>query len=1073
MRCPRCATELPDTAKFCLECGQPLGGSPAVAASFASPAVYTPKHLADRILTSRTALEGERKQVTVLFCDLANSTPLAERIGPERMHALLNGFFELALGEVHRYEGTINQFLGDGFMALFGAPLAHEDDARRAVLAAMNIRRALRDRGSYMGGSDLAVRIGVNTGLVVVGSIGVDLRMDYTAVGDTTNVAARLQQIAEPGDILISEATARLVRSDTRLLPAGALPVKGKSEPVTAYKVLGPAPRRSALERAGERAFGRFVGRERELRTLGDVLSRAQQCEGRLVRIVGEAGSGKSRLLYEFRRSLGGLDLMVLEGRCRSYGSTLPYLPIIDVVRAHCGIADADAPEVVADKVRATLTSLGLDGDERAPYLLQLLGIKHGAAAVQSLSPEAIKAGTLDAVTSALLAASRRRPLIIVLEDLHWIDAASEEFLGSLVPGLAQAPIVLLLTSRPEYQPPWLPPTCLTEIVLQRLSTEDSLSVVHAMLARTQVTESMVRVILDRADGNPLFLEELTRAVAQAGGPGALAVPDTLHGVLMARVDRLPDLQKRLLQTASVLGREFPLRLLEAVWGAGGVAGHLAELTRQEFLHEQPLADEPSYAFNHALTQDVAYESLLIASREALHAAAAHALEDLYAGRLEQVYDRLAYHYARTPNAERAVEYLTRVAERAGRAYANAEALLTLQEAEVHAGRLEAPNAERVRLDLMLRRSETLFLMGRFKDSLDLLVANEGAISAQGQSSLMCHYWFRLASTYGVLGDGARAAEYAQRAIDDAARCNDAETTGKAHGILAREALWSAQMRVGLEHGRRAVALLQDTAERHWLGMAYWTMAMNYTLAGDFDSALDCAASSQAVADRLGDRRIAANAAWTSGWVHALRGEWAAGIQAGRRAVETAPEGVSRALAVGFLANSYLEAGNHAEALPLLTEAIAAFASFSFPQLEGWFTIFKGHALLLKGDVDEAEAFVRAGSAIARASRFSPAEGAADRLLSAIALARGDVETARDRAAHALRKLEATGARFEIGRAHAGLADIEQAGGDTAAARDHWERAHQIFRELRVPHHRAAVEAAARRAGVTLGPVTV
>src|SRR5687768_2987317 len=364
MRCPRCATELPDSAKFCLECGQPLGGSPAVAASFASPAAYTPKHLAERILTSRAALEGERKQVTVLFCDLANSTPLAERIGPERMHGLLNGFFELALGEVHRYEGTVNQFLGDGFMALFGAPLAHEDDARRAVLAAITIRRALRDRGSYMGGSDLAVRIGVNTGLVVVGSIGVDLRMDYTAVGDTTNVAARLQQMAEPGDILISEATARLVRSEARLLPAGALTVKGKSEPVTAYKVLGRLPRRSALERAGERAFGRFVGRERELRALGDVLSGAQQCQGRLVRIVGEAGSGKSRLLYEFRRTLGGLDLTVLEGRCRSYGSALPYLPITDLVRAHCGIADADTPEVVGDKVRATLESLGLDTEE-------------------------------------------------------------------------------------------------------------------------------------------------------------------------------------------------------------------------------------------------------------------------------------------------------------------------------------------------------------------------------------------------------------------------------------------------------------------------------------------------------------------------------------------------------------------------------------------------------------------------------------------------------------------------------------------------------------------------------------
>src|SRR5258705_9334139 len=295
MLCPNCATELPDSAKFCLECGRDLRGR----SEFASPAAYTPKHLAERILTSRGALEGERKQVTVLFCDIANSTPLAERVGPERMHALLNGFFELAMGEVHKLEGTINQFLGDGFMALFGAPLAHEDDARRAVLAAVQIRRALKDRASYAGlggGAELTLRMGLNTGLVVVGSIGDNLRMDYTAVGDTTNVAARLEHAADPGDILISDATARLVRGEVRLMPAGALSVKGKTEPVTAYKVLGKAPRQSAFEHAAQRAYGRFVGRDRELERLAELLARAQAGGGGLVGIRGGAGGGQNSL---------------------------------------------------------------------------------------------------------------------------------------------------------------------------------------------------------------------------------------------------------------------------------------------------------------------------------------------------------------------------------------------------------------------------------------------------------------------------------------------------------------------------------------------------------------------------------------------------------------------------------------------------------------------------------------------------------------------------------------------------------------------------------------------------------
>src|SRR6267142_1364025 len=509
MRCPNCATELPDNAKFCLECGRDLRPRPG----FASPAAYTPKHLAERILTTRAALEGEHKQVTVLFCDIANSTPLAEQVGPERMHALLNGFFELALAEVHRLEGTINQFLGDGFMALFGAPLAHEDDARRAVLAAVQIRRALKDRASYAG----------------------------LAGGDTTNVAARLEHAADPGDILISDATARLVRGEVRLMPAGALSVKGKVEPVTAYKVLGKAPRQTAFEHAAERAYGRFVGREQELQKLGELLTRAQKGEGGLVSIVGEAGSGKSRLLYEFRRSLGATDVTTLEARCRSYGSAIPYLPLLDLVRAQCGIDERDPPSAVTTRVRVTLTDLGIDAAERAPFVLNLLGVKEGAAAVEDIPQDVVRARTVETLSHMLLEAGRRRPLLIVLEDLHWIDAASEEYLSSLVEELEDAAVLLIGTHRPDWTPKWASsdPECFTELVLPRLTDDESLSLVAEVVTRTQLSESLVRAILARADGNPFFLEELTRAVSEHDGPThAVSVPDSLRAVLTARIDR-------------------------------------------------------------------------------------------------------------------------------------------------------------------------------------------------------------------------------------------------------------------------------------------------------------------------------------------------------------------------------------------------------------------------------------------------------------------------------------------------------------------------------------------------------
>src|SRR5215813_10631686 len=361
------------------------------------PLAYTPRHLAEKILTSRAALTGERKQVTVFFCDLANSTALAERLGPEAMHTLLQHFFELALHEVHRYEGTVNQFLGDGFMALFGAPVAHEDHARRAVLAALGLQRSLRGRGSQPlpglpPGEDLSVRMGLNTGLVVVGSIGDNLRMDYTAVGDTTNLAARLQQVAEPDTILISETTRRLVQGVICLEALPAIQVKGKAKLVTRYKVLGLGPRRAPLAEREERALSPFVGRERELTTLEDLLVQVEGGHGQVVGVVGEAGVGKSRLLYECRHRLAEKRVTYLEGRCLSYGSAMPYHPIIDIVRHNCGITDTDDAVLIREKVRFGLQEVGLDPEDAAPYLLQAQvpeNLRPGPVRIIVLIPEA------------------------------------------------------------------------------------------------------------------------------------------------------------------------------------------------------------------------------------------------------------------------------------------------------------------------------------------------------------------------------------------------------------------------------------------------------------------------------------------------------------------------------------------------------------------------------------------------------------------------------------------------------------------------------------------------------------
>jgi class 3 adenylate cyclase/tetratricopeptide (TPR) repeat protein len=1067
MRCPNCSTELPDTAKFCLECGRDLRDRPA----FASPVSYTPKHLAERILTSRAALEGERKQVTVLFCDIANSTPLAEKVGPERMHALLNGFFELAMGEIHRNEGTINQFLGDGFMALFGAPLAHEDDARRAVTAAVAIRRALRDRGSYAGfggGAELKVRMGLNTGLVVVGSIGDNLRMDYTAVGDTTNVAARLEQASAAGEILISESTARLVRGEVRLLPAGSLTVKGKSDPVTAYKLLGLAPHRSAQERVAERAFGRFVGRDGELRRLGELLAAAQRGEGHLVSVIGQAGSGKSRLLYEFRRTLGSTDVTVLEARCHSWGTAVAYLPIVELVRAQCGADDTDTPETVATKVRATLDDLGLETAEQAPLLLHLLGLKPGRA-LEDLVPEVIRARTIQTLRQMLLAASRRRPLLVLLEDLHWIDPASESYLTTLIEGVDDTSILLVATHRPDWRRPWTTDECTTEIVLAPLGEDESRALIEAVADRTRLPPSLVRAILEKAEGNPLFLGEVARSVVEQGDAAeTLTVPDSLRAVLGARIDRLVDAHKRLLQTAAVLGREFSQPLLEAVWnGPGAVAGHLAELARLDFVHERSAGDDPVYAFNHALIQEVAYEQLLTGTREALHEAAARSLEAQDAGRVERASEQLAYHWTRTPRADKAVESLRRVAARAMANYANAEALAALREADKHAERLES-NRERVLLELLLERSQTRFLLGQVPAGLEELRAHADLVARVGDASLTAQYHVRLASALGVLGDGSGALEHAERALAEAEAAADIDTAGRAHYIIGRESFWSGDFLRGVDHGRQAIVLLERAGDRWWLAMAHWSRALSFLLLGRFDDALDSATWASTIASKLGDRRLASQAAWTSGYVYATLGDWATAIEAGRRAVALAPDETSQGLAEGFLAISYIEKGDGEAALPLLTSAAAIFGRLKWRQLEGWFVMLQGQAQLMRGDQAEATALLARGIEIVRSITFAPARIQAHTLQAKLAQARGDLDEAHRELTSALALADESRAVFVGGTVRLAMAEAAHRRGDQTTAAAHLTSAHATFKQLKAPIWAARAEAMAQRDGVVL-----
>jgi class 3 adenylate cyclase len=590
---------------------------------------YTPAHLREAGLTSREAREGERKQVTVLFCALAGAAGLASTLGPERMHALLERFFALALAEVARFEGTVNQFLDDGVMALFGAPVAREDHPRRAVLAALAIQRAVRELDDA---TTLGACIGINTGPVVVGSVGDHLRMDYTAVGDATNVAWRLVQAADAGDILVGESTARLAQGYVRLERLPALTIKGRAAPLSLCRVLGRGPRRGRLDETAGRALTEFVGREDELAHLEALLARAQSGRGQVLAVVGEPGVGKSRLLREFRRRVAGRPITWLEGHCVPYGEGIAYGPVLDILRQNCALGDDDPPAAIASKVRASLREVGVDARAGAPPLLRLLGLTEGTESLEGHGPEPLKARTFEVLRQMALGGSRRRPLVIVVEDLHWADASSEEYAASLVERAAGAPMLLIFTYRPGYRPRWGDRSAGTQLSLSPLGAAESRRLVLALPSGGRLSDAATDRILAKAEGNPLFLEELARAATESGDGGAEGpVPDTVQDVVSARVDRLPESARRLLQCAAVVGRQFSVPLLRAVCEEPEALDRTLRLLAQlEFVEERFGADEPTFVFKHALVQEVIYASMLERPRRALHDRVAAAEQALH-----------------------------------------------------------------------------------------------------------------------------------------------------------------------------------------------------------------------------------------------------------------------------------------------------------------------------------------------------------------------------------------------------------------------------------------------------------
>jgi class 3 adenylate cyclase/tetratricopeptide (TPR) repeat protein len=971
-RCPQCGEPLRPGARFCGACGHRLGESlgsapfpsvgsslspaagsapaPAVgpappSASVAAPASgrerrlasYTPKHLAEKILTGRSALEGERRQVTVLFADLAGFTTLAETLDPEDVHRIIDRCFDLITTEVHRFEGTINQYTGDGVMALFGAPIAHEDSARRAVHAALGIQRALRDYGSDLQaqrGLTLQMRIGLNTGPVVVGRIGDDLRMDYTAVGDTTNLAARMQQNARPGSVFVSEATHKLISGFFETLELGAVQVKGHTA-VQAFEVLRPRGRRSRFDVAAERGLTPFVGRSRELATLLDRFAEVKAGGGQVVFVAGEAGIGKSRLLLEFRLALAEAreDVTWLEGQCVSFGKSIPFLPLIDQLRRNFMIEEFDGePEIIA-KVEHGMRRMG-DLEAHIPYVRYLLSADAGDPTVSAMEAVARRKKVFDAVRALALRGTRFRPIVFVFEDLHWIDTSTEEYLGTLMDSVAGVPIMLVMTHRIGYAQPFGSRSFHTTLTLHSLSEAEALRMAGRVLGTEQFPHELRAALTEKAEGVPLFIEEVAKTLLDLGvlrrenggyrmvkGIAEVGVPDTIQGIIMARLDRLGEDGKRTVQLASVIGRQFLQRLLERIAGlAGQLEGLLAELKALEIIYEQGLLPEPAYIFKHAVIQDVAYNSLLRERRKELHRAVGYAIEELYADRLADHTEELAHHFCQAEDWPQAFEYLVRSGGKAQDAYANQAALDYYARALEAARRLNPPvTAERL-MEIHRRRTRVWMVLSRYPEAI----------------------------------------ADAERTLEIARAVGDRRAEGEALADLAF-AHWATFSWEHVPHAKRAaeeaLAIGRETDDRRVVARSLTYLAAVDDVHADLSESDRKLAESLRLAQAGGFTEcIAQNLMWLGAHAN-WRGDFHRGISVSRQSEDTARgihDGVMELWALAFRTLAHIGLGEYGEALAAIHDGLAKARDWNNTFIQGRLTNTLGWLHQELGDFAQA-----------------------------------------------------------------------------------------------------------------------
>lgn len=1078
--CQSCGAFIGEGFRFCPDCGAavvPTGPEPspqpAANASGRRPAAL-PEHPARNRGTGTIAVDGERKLVTVFFCDLAGSTAIAERLDPEEYRDLLEQYVALAFGEIYRFEGIVNQIAGDGLMALFGAPVAREEAPAHAIWAGLGILEALEQLNERLvasGKPPLRARIGIHTGPVVVGTVGNDLKMDYTAIGDTTNLAARLESLAAPGTILVSEETHSLVRGFFEMKPAGPFDVKGKAAPVTAYEVVCRRDATTPIAIAAERGLTPLVGREQELAQLEACYARVAGHLPQVVTIVGESGSGRSRLVYELKQRLEPAPRL-FEARCSALNRRVPFHPWTSMVQAYFGIRPGDAPEPAVRKVAARIAELGPEVQRRAAYLYRMLSLPAGD--IDEVPADDLERETFDAVGHIFHAESRHGPVVVIFEDVHWIDPLSLAMIERAIARLQHASMMMVLTCRPEFESRWQTPAVLTQLRLRRLSDAAATEIVRNVAGGALPTQ-LEQLILAKAEGSPFYTEEITRSLLESGilenrgGKQRLTrpveeirLPGTVQEVIAARLDSLDPQAKRVVQIAAVVGRQFHREQIESLLAEEtiDVPAALAELERRGVVHRKSVFSDDGYRFGESLTQEVAYDGLLLRQRRQLHERIGRLLEEAPGEWTPERSAQLAWHYVNGENADKAVRALLRAAADAEKVPSYSAAADYYREAWTIAdARLTDQGDDAMRrlaVDAAhgLGRMVVLYTAAAPPRLLDLL-AEAASIAEQigdpaAKATLLTFGGMQtMLHVPGRFEDGLAIVEGALA---------EAELAGESLPGMARGLAWAYLLDGRFELARRTIdrAIAELVDSRHgrtlsdiYLSALYLRDRTDF-YRGRFDLAEQGALVTRDLATRAGNRTVQSGCAATLAGICFLRAEygdalrWAEVSLAKAREVAN-PFGRRSEAAIAMLSMQALGGGDVRRFGEWFAGDIATDGdvALSLPMVAA--------GLIALGEAGRARDLARAGYAHA-AGRFRRML-AAQALGDVLGVAGGDAEEAAKFYEEAVEIAEAIGALQNLVAALAGAAELAARNGDAAAAASLAARARAHLQGLDLVHH--------------------